>query len=193
MTDVHVSIQWKNATVFAGEEVECKIIFKNVSQTPALHRSLSPQSSQRERWKETLPTHHAQLSPALTRKTLTSAAQSIEAEASHRSAQSLNTPNGTRTFPHIQDIAPRASSSANPSHRRSLSIVTIGGDVVEDKTLHSLPLNFRRPGHGHGHNRAASLQAVPRSNGSINADRSSSIVAIPNYLIYAKNSASIQE
>src|SRR4051812_11084605 len=45
-TNVRVFVQWTESTVFAGEDIECQITFKNVATSPAPSRtSLHPSSA----------------------------------------------------------------------------------------------------------------------------------------------------
>ena len=177
MSDIRVSVQWKNSSVFAGEDVECVITFKNVSQAHYAPKSPSPNSQPRvasfgrDRWKESLPQHSANRSLGHTRNNSVSNAEkpSQAISESHKPALSLSTPHDTQQNPAIglKDTSkPTLNSGHNGRHRRSVSIVSIGGDLLAnqyDQKQRQASIS-KRPGRSHA--RAASLQGLPRQRGA---------------------------
>ena len=167
MSDIRVAVQWKSSTVFAGEDVECWVTFKNVAQPNNLTESPSAdlrrrdRITQRERFKDSLPplpakTHNAQTPPQRP------PGENVY-QASLRNQQAAQ--------PHITpkaggvsgDTAANGPYHTKAPHRRSISIISIGGDAatVHDDTKQTvIP---RRPGYGHG--RTSSLQVLPRRTG----------------------------
>ena len=159
MSDIRVSVQWKSSSVFAGEDLECIITFKNIAQvehgpkSPLPSSQLRVTSSGRERWKESLSQQSAPISVGHTRNSSLSYTASSKVQAtssSHKPAVSLNAPVSTR-----QDSAVNSNPSSKPvvsassgRHGRSVSIVSIGGDSTA-----------RRP--VRHHNRTASLHVLP--------------------------------
>lgn len=175
-----MSVQWKSSTVFAGEDVECTITFKNVSQSNNLRRSPSPSTqfrrhgSCRERWKETHSHRSVQGAAAYGNNTspLMLGFHHLNTR-SHTPALSLSTSNGLplARLPNASEPASRARSSEIHTHKKSVSIVSIGGDRI-DKTVPPDPiLSSGRPARGHV--RAASLQLLSRRAGSSNGGSSS--------------------
>lgn len=159
MSDIRVSVQWESSSVFAGEDLECIITFKNIAQaehgpkSPLPSSQLRVTSSGRERWKESLSQHNAPIAVGHTRNSSLSHTALSKAQAistSHKPAVSLNAPVSTR-----QDSAVNSDQSSSHvvsascgKHGRSVSIVSIGGDSTA-----------RRP--ARYHNRTASLQVLP--------------------------------
>lgn len=172
MSNIQVFVQWKNSTVFAGEEIECKITFKNVSQTSRARQPQSPiprlksAGSGRGRWKNSLPLQipagHFQSPTATTTKTF------HHITAAHRPTWSLGSSVATR---HIQSTEVSEQpwkdfSSKGHNHKRSVSIVSLGGEATNPINGYpdGQPQGTNRP--GRSHNRAASLQVLPRRNGA---------------------------
>ncbi|KAL6717475.1 Golgi membrane exchange factor (Ric1p-Rgp1p) subunit [Lecanora helva] len=169
MSDIRVSVQWKSSTVFAGEEIECTITFTNVSQVRKIRRSPSPNSqlrrnsSSRERWREALPLRSINPVQSSNHGVSTSARGVPMANSrAHKPALSLNAPNGFPPGPSLNASGSltQKSSIGNNKHRRSVSIVSIGGDAIDEAALPGPMITSGRPIGGHV--RAASLQVLPR-------------------------------
>ena len=170
MSHIRVSVQWKASTVFAGEELECTITFKNVSRAHCSRRSPSPSpqllshGSSRERWRETLPMRSAQRNLARSGHGATPAISETVQDISriHKPVLSLSTSHGPSPAPMVSapTSATKKPSLVNSKHRRSISIVSIGGDTIDEAPSSDPNLNsgeYRR-----GHHRAASLHVLPR-------------------------------
>ena len=167
MSDIRVSVHWKNPTVFAGEDVECTITFRNVSQTRSPRCSPSPSSqscansSPRERWKERLPMRSAQQIGNNSQIKSPSLSSSSEARSiSQKLALSPNASNGlSEVQSSLRDGIAKGQRAIKEKHRRSVSIVSIGGQTVDQAQSPRPASSFTRPTQGHA--RAASLQVLP--------------------------------
>ena len=173
MSDIRVSVKWKSSTVFAGEDIEGIITFKNVSQVDNLH--LSPSTGEcastrdldYDRQRETLlhfPTEgQASHSPAKLPSIPTVPHRSAKI---HKSALSLSTHRAFAASPAHgeQGVSSTESSSRTSKQRSSVSIVSIGGETVTEARSPDASTNSARPVRGHV--RAASLQLLPRSTAS---------------------------
>ena len=174
MSDIRVSVQWKNPTVFAGEEIECTITFKNIALARSVRRSPSPNShsashgSHQEQWKGTLPIRSANApTNAVYRKSPSLSGFPPSHARIQTQALSLSSAPGFPKSP-IVDVHNGAPISApgDNKHRRSVSIVSIGGEVTDETSPQSHMMNSGRS--GHSHTRAASLHVMPRRNGLLN-------------------------
>ncbi len=176
MSDIRVSVQWKSSSVFAGENIECTITFKNVARaqrTPSPNSQLRGQGFNRERWKDTLPSHLVKKPSDGHQRKKSLLSQS--GYRSHKPTLSLNSPNGHFPPPLHGNATPPQTSTQEK--RRSISIVSIGGNLADEEPGHATPLSgAKRP--GQGHSRAASLQVLPRRNGFPNSGPTSGIAAL---------------
>ncbi len=171
LTNIRVFVQWVEQTVFAGEDIECRITFKNIAATPSppsrstLHPP--PANGFATGGLRKAPTAQvkgkASLSPRPTQFT-----------RGHRTTLSLNAPAAS-----VRSQSQAASSTWNGgasrtgkeenTHKRSVSIISIGAsealteDVASQASLPERPSRSSRPSRGHG--RSASLQIIPRRNG----------------------------
>ncbi|KAF2257068.1 Rgp1-domain-containing protein [Trematosphaeria pertusa] len=165
-SNIRVFVQWKNPTVFAGEDIECTITFRNVA--PPEGRERSPARKQNgfapggERQRK-LPPVHSSTRPSMSRNS-SFASQAPPAHLrGHRPALSLHTPSslGERRSP-LPPSGAFSSGSATPGHKnghgRSLSIISLGTDAATEVS-HDRPASSRRPMRAHG--RSASLQVLP--------------------------------
>ncbi|KAE8445448.1 hypothetical protein EG329_013338 [Mollisiaceae sp. DMI_Dod_QoI] len=170
LTNIRVFVQWSEQTVFAGEEIECQITFKNVANTPTQSRTtLHPQAAngvvpegERSDRQRKIPGPQRKSNSAISSRGTPTA-------RGHRTTLSLSTP--------VASAIPQPNSNSwttTPSkgvkdghaHKRSVSIISIGpSDVgVEDINSHGSSIERSR-GQTKGHGRSASLQIVPRRNG----------------------------
>jgi RAB6A-GEF complex partner protein 2 len=172
-SNIRVFVQWSEQTVFAGEDIKCQIIFKNVAAVPNEARSSSHSGSLngfapgggRGRKGNPLQTPTAQ-----GKNTVSQNSRAVPSGRGHRSALSLNVPvgsgrsnqgSGLRSSGHIE------VGTEDRSHKRSVSIISLG--ISEDPGVEAIAqLNVaegsRRP--SRGHIRASSLQIVPRRSGT---------------------------
>jgi hypothetical protein len=163
-SNIRVFIRWHDQTVFAGEEVKCTVTFKNVAPIPGQSKPL-PQQSERSRLASPLHTRPR------SNQGLTPPPSASSGRGHRRSALSLSVPasqshsrTGSVQWPSSPISGDRRSSH---SHKRSVSIVSIGSNnAVEDHTQRNdLPTRPQRPHRGHG--RASSLQILPRAQGQL--------------------------
>ncbi|KAM0296847.1 hypothetical protein ACHAPQ_005423 [Fusarium lateritium] len=163
-SNIRVFIRWHDQTVFAGEEVKCTITFKNVTPGPGQSKQ-PPQQSERSRLASPL---HSRSKPS---QGLTPPPSASSGRGHRRSALSLSVPasqshsrTGSVQWPSSPGPSDRRS---NHSHKRSVSIVSIGSNnTVEDHTQRNdLPARPQRPHRGHG--RASSLQIIPRAQSNL--------------------------
>jgi hypothetical protein len=174
-SDIQVIVRWKEHTVFAGEDVECIITFKNVADTAnADNGSATQRPLHQRRASRTLPTasnlesHSPLKSPSnpFFHNRRRSIAQS-PLQKTHQFSGSISSPfSSSHSFPPaIQTPRLIQAETANHSHKRSLSILSIDGDAGIEKT--PALTQFQRQRSAWGHGRSASLQALPkRSAGS---------------------------
>ncbi|KAK2593357.1 Golgi membrane exchange factor (Ric1p-Rgp1p) subunit [Conoideocrella luteorostrata] len=160
---IRVFIQWRDQTVFAGEEVKATITFKNIASTSdqsRQQRSQQQQKLQGERQRLTVP---LQARATKGNVGLTSPPSTNATRGHRRSALSLSVStahshsrSGSVQWPHTAGSGGDWRPGHN--HKRSLSIVSIGStNTAEEHAQRSEPqLRSQRP-HGR-HNRAASLQ-----------------------------------
>ncbi|RYP83455.1 hypothetical protein DL769_001358 [Monosporascus sp. CRB-8-3] len=162
-SNIRVFIQWDEQAIFAGEDIKCKITFKNVAPGPNQNQSRSERSRQPSplldpsRIKTNDNNNNNGLAPPTPGR-------------GHRSTLSLTVPTagsrstgGPQPQPQPQQWPPPQPTPQRPghAHKRSLSIVSIGSNAtVEDQSLNGSPARPQRPGRGHG--RSASLQISPR-------------------------------
>jgi hypothetical protein len=154
--------------VFAGEDIDCEITFKNIATTPAPPRALLHPGSanslipggDRQRKQHPLQIKSSSLS-----------SRPAPPDRGHRTTLSLSAPvNSVRPSHGGSGSWNGGPSPKNPSHtgshKRSVSIISIGASetAVDDLASHaSLPEGSRRGPRGHG--RSASLQIIPRRGG----------------------------
>ncbi|KAF2839535.1 Rgp1-domain-containing protein [Patellaria atrata CBS 101060] len=159
-TDIRVFVQWKEFTVFAGEEIQCTITFKNVAPLPGSSRSpVRGSKSNGERQRKFTASQNTPKLAISRNSSFISQVPSVP-EHGHRPTLSLSTPsavNGHPPAPPTQNVPPTCAHR----HGRSLSILSMGTDIIGDEG-HARSISTttaRRPMRGHG--RSASLQVVP--------------------------------
>lgn len=162
-SNIRVFVQWKDSTVFAGEDVQCTITFKNVANpegrdpSPARkHNGFAPGGERQRK----LPPVHSFTRPSISRNS--SFVSNIPGSPhlrGHRPAQSL----------HASSVAGDARSPISPGgafgnngrghkHGRSISIISLGTDAAVGGS-HNGSVTPTRPNRGHG--RSASMQVMP--------------------------------
>jgi len=161
-SNIRVFVQWKDSTVFAGEDIECIITFKNVA--PLEGCDGSPQRRQNgfatggERQRK-LPPVHSSTRPSVSRNSSFTSQLPPPHVRGHRPALSLHTPStaGGPRSPAPPSVT-HGNSVGGQKHGRSVSIVSLGTDAGTEIS-HERAIPIRRPARGHG--RSASLQVVP--------------------------------
>ncbi|KAF2447173.1 hypothetical protein P171DRAFT_246851 [Karstenula rhodostoma CBS 690.94] len=163
-SNIRVFVQWKNSTVFAGEDIECTITFKNAAlpeggdKSPIRKANGFAPGGERQR---KLPPVHSSTRPSVSRNSsFTSLGAPAQNLRGHRPALSVQTASsvGERNRSPQSYSAAFNNGSATPTHKRahgkSLSIISLGTDVATEGSPAA-----RRPLRAHG--RSASLQVVP--------------------------------
>jgi hypothetical protein len=158
-SNIRVFVQWKNATVFAGEDIECTITFRNVALpeghdgSPARKQKGFAPSGERQR---KLPPVQSSTRPSASRHSSFASQIPLPQLRGHRPALSLNAPSaaGERKSP-VPPSGGFGNNSSGQRHGRSLSIISMGTDATADVNRGASP---RRPSR---HSRSGSLQIVP--------------------------------
>jgi hypothetical protein len=167
LTNIRVFVQWTEQTVFAGEEIECQITFKNIATTPApsktlLHPSATNGFASGGERQRKAPTTQIKANS-------TPNPRPSPPNRGHRTTLSLTTPVGPvqpQSAPGSWNGGPPKVSKDGSTHKRSVSIISIGaseGGVEDLKSHGNLPERPRGLSRGHG--RSASLQIVARRHG----------------------------
>ncbi|KAI6244886.1 hypothetical protein HI914_06852 [Erysiphe necator] len=157
--DVIVLVDWIESTVFAGEELKCNIIFRNVaidatSRKPSVHSTsnLSDRPEAKENF-EKVSSLRSNLSSQFSRTSLPS--------KPHGTTSSLNFPTSPRTqnYRRQSSIVSNQTSGDKVSHKRSVSIVSIGTSEKGYDQGNSVSNSIERSRKGQkSHIRSASLQ-----------------------------------
>lgn len=168
-SDIQVFVKWKDQTIFAGEDVECTITFKNVADsTPEPnHGAARHQSRQSRPGNNNTPPSNSESFFSL-KSPFSQSRRSHQISPAqkpfHRASSSWSPPWFTSHSypPPSAPSTPRMSHPPSHSHKRSVSILSIDSDAGPEKTPASNP----RPKPARGHGRSASLQVRPRRNES---------------------------
>lgn len=166
MSYLKVLVQWKNPTVQGGDDIECNVTFKNICSSidsPQSATRLPSPASRRDSCAEPLP---PPVERKVTRKLASHTVVNFRPRnVSHRSTYSFDTPLSIRQASghRVQrSFAKSVQEKDQRSHKRSISIVSIGDESLLDKIPTSyLPVASKRPIRAHG--RALSFQALPRA------------------------------
>ncbi|KAE8131186.1 Rgp1-domain-containing protein [Aspergillus pseudotamarii] len=166
-SDIQVFVKWKDQTIFAGEDVECTITFKNVVEGNVESNNGRQLSPQRKSSRPGSSTPHSDSFFSLksprnlfSNPNRRSSTTFSRRTPSHRVSSSLSSPLvGSHSFP--PPSTPRNGPPPSHKHKRSISILSIDSEGGGDRTPKtSSPFNRSRPARGHG--RSASLQVVPK-------------------------------
>lgn len=187
MSDIRVFVTFpESSTVFAGEKLECKITFKNVSPISGANRGVPQLHLQ----KPTaggygLPTNGnalgggknkgvpLQLPTGLRSGTMSPRLPTGRSSSGHKPSLSLSVPAGPKPAGPKPPASPLPAPSANGGighkHKRSISIVSLGSEVgVEGQGRGQGEDGFKSPHMPQGraarggHGRSASLHTLPR-------------------------------
>lgn len=171
---VRVFVHWRDQTVFAGEDVQCTITFKNVAPEPQEQK----QQSSRKPAPTLVSPLHGRAKAATSLTSPPPPAGSIRGH--RRSALSLSVPapdsrsrSGSIQWPHTPSSGDWRPGHA---HKRSVSIVSIGSASATDDhgARNDGGAKPQRPHRGHG--RAASLQILPRAQSTASGPQSGNAI-----------------
>ena len=167
-------MRWKEKAIFAGEDVECTITFKNVApEVPGAERDglLSPKHVRGGSRPVNGVIDGTSYSPAKSFNPFSFGNHRRPASTGHRARPALNRSNrhslSSQASPHSlsQSFPPTTSGSGNsdvsgPGHRhkRSVSIISVGTDATTERKQGPPPFSPRPWSHA----RSASLQVAPR-------------------------------
>jgi hypothetical protein len=169
LSNIRVFVQWTEQTIFAGEEVECEITFKNIATIPAPSRnSLHPSSAagngfapggERPRKATSVQVKNGAASPR----------PRLPPERGHKATLSLNVPPPSSRPQRTTDLwngAPLSGvKKGKGGHGRSVSIISIGASESSTICEGGNGNSNERPRITKGHGRSSSLQIVPRRHG----------------------------
>ena len=171
-SNIRAFIQWREPSVYAGEEIECIITFKNVAPSPQEEkRNAAENNAQSRHPSQGQQASHSRRASVAQSKTaahsrVPSAASSKSAQfvKGHRPALSLNVVTGTsRGGLHTAPIPAKGPNSAikpTAGHGRSLSIMSLGSDAASEGRGAFTGPTTKRP--AKPHSRSASLQVMPK-------------------------------
>ncbi|RMZ71050.1 intracellular transport [Pyrenophora seminiperda CCB06] len=162
-SNIRVFVQWKDSTVFAGEDIECTITFKNVAPPEGHDRSPTRRPNgfamggERQR-KLNVPVHSS-TRPSVSRNSSFASQLPPSHARGHGPALSIYAPSTAGGRPSAVPPSPAHGNNASgQKHGRSVSIVSLGTEAGTELS-HDRGIPVRRPARGHG--RSASLQVVP--------------------------------
>jgi hypothetical protein len=170
-SSIRVFVQWSEQTVFAGENIECQITFRNVAAIDSISKPLphftgfngfTPRG-EKQRKMTSLQTTVAQNKSHTLANT-----RIMPISRGHRATLSLNVPTGeggSQRGSVLRNGGPSEVGKKERSHRRSVSIISLGiTEGAGDETTSQLGLG-ERSRRLRGHTRASSLQIIPRRSG----------------------------
>ncbi|KAK2802662.1 hypothetical protein FQN50_007270 [Emmonsiellopsis sp. PD_5] len=166
-SDIQVFVRWKEQTIFAGEDVECTITFKNVTPTDP---ASDPNAAQTHYRRGSRPmngvVNGGNYSPAKSlnpfsfnnRRPATASPRNRHHafDKSHRPTASLSSPLGlSNSFP---PTFPNNNGGHTPGHghKRSVSIISLEPETTAGGKQGGPPVNNQRG--GRAHTRSASFQ-----------------------------------
>ncbi|RKF65304.1 putative intracellular protein transport protein [Erysiphe neolycopersici] len=155
--DIRVLVDWIESTIFAGEELKCNIIIRNVSVDTAQRKASVHSNSNLSNGPETTDNYQRTLTP---RANFLSQFNRPSVKG-HRPTHSSNSPNISKTqnCKRQSSIVSTKSSGERGPHKRSVSIISIGASEKEYEqgyTVSNLIERSRKDQKGHV--RSASLQ-----------------------------------
>ncbi|KAJ5780154.1 hypothetical protein N7457_005314 [Penicillium paradoxum] len=172
-SNIQVFVKWKDQTIFAGEDVECTITFKNVADTsPDAHHGGEEGRHSRKvsRVANRTPNPNSETffgfkSPQALFSGRRSFSISSQRKPYHRTASSLSSPLvGSHSFPPNSGTSTPRTWQPGHNHQRSVSILSIDSEGQADPAPSPRQYNRSLPARGHG--RSASLQVLPRRQNS---------------------------
>lgn len=166
LTNIRVFVQWTEQTVFAGEDIECQITFKNIANTSSQSRSLlHPQSANGIAHSDRVDRQRKTPQPQRKSNAAINARGALKTRG-HRTTLSLSTPITSNGPPPTTNSWASNDTTTQRSHKRSVSIISMGPSDTTAEDVHDQVSSADEPrGPSKGHGRSASLQIVPRRSG----------------------------
>lgn len=162
--NIRVFVRWDDdSTVYAGDEIRCTICFKNIATVGSSNPTQSQLKPPPHQYRSANSHPSSRLAPPPS--TPTSGPRRGHRPSSSLSVSPAKTTRGRAgSIPWIPASHPPDIQQSNGnSHRRSVSIVSIGSATSADSQATSnAGSTVSRPGRGHG--RSASLQIISRNN-----------------------------
>jgi hypothetical protein len=170
-SDIRVFVRWKEQTIFAGEDVECVITFRNVAPTDSTadadgsrHHGGAPRPANgvSNGGSFTLA-KSLNAFPFSTRRSLPATPRRRQTfDRTHGLSPSLSSPHAlSRSFPPTPVPSKDSGQPSGHRHKRSVSIISLEPGLTPERKQGLLSFS-PRPGRGHG--RSASVQVVPKRN-----------------------------
>ncbi|KAK5112141.1 hypothetical protein LTR62_004484 [Meristemomyces frigidus] len=176
-SNIRAFVQWKDASVYAGEEIECVITFRNIARAwqeeyaTEAQRSLATNGHGHlraaSRAPSTVASRRTSMAPSRPPPPSRAASSGIPARNApgvrgHRPTLSLNVVSapsrgGLHSAP-LPSHAPPGTVKPAKGHGRSLSIMSLGSTSTSEAQS---PAPHKRPARGHG--RSASMQLTSRT------------------------------
>ncbi len=175
--NIHVFVRFKDQSVFAGEEIQSIITFKNVANIPEETTPETKTWHPRGWVSSGYTAEHAGPRPTAINNHGARKASKI----GHRNTASLNIPFTASPVPRSTSwtASPIVRSNPAENHQRSVSIISLGSpDFGNDEGQRASRPPLSRPTFNHG--RSASLQVQYRGN-----DENHLGLASGNYAIFA--------
>ncbi len=175
-SNIAAFVRWKESSIYAGEDIECIITFKNVARVSAkegerdtqqarVHNGLSGRQSRTASIAGSRRSSIAHsVAPSMQTRPVTVSRQASQFRG-HRPALSLNVVGGlSRGDPQSAPAVATVPSSAVQKHGRSLSIMSLASDRTIDAQVSSTAVSAKRPLKMHG--RSASVASIPSTRAS---------------------------
>ena len=171
-SNIRAFVRWRESDVYAGEEIECIITFKNVAPVPGQAVKDDEQTNgvprdnrQAQGASQSRRSSIVQGKAPLGRTpSIASTARSGQTGGGHRPALSLNVVSvpsrGGLQSASAQAKGPTSAVQPTTGHGRSLSIMSLGSDVTSEGRGAIPGPAAKRPLRGHV--RSASLQTLPK-------------------------------
>ena len=174
-TTLRVLVQWADGPIFAGEDVKCKITFKNVA--PSSNELESDNAITKLKGVGLSGNRRQKAGPLQSPASRISRASSQSAQRQpglaqgHRQTLPLNVPSSKiLTKPNRGSaVAPQdAAALTERKHQRSLSIISLGGSEADGKESPVRDSAGPRHPPRRGHMRSTSLQVMPKRTSTAN-------------------------
>ncbi|KAK6439853.1 Golgi membrane exchange factor (Ric1p-Rgp1p) subunit [Oleoguttula sp. CCFEE 5521] len=169
ISNIRAFVQWKEPSVYAGDEIECIITFRNIASTikqeDEAHHGAKPSGGDARAAQSSRRSSLAPTNKLSTQAPSIAATRAPPNGRGHRPALSLSVVSAPskvglhsaplRSAP-LQTRTPITAKAAKGYHGRSLSIMSLGSEAPGDRTPPLIASTGRKP--SKGHMRSASLQ-----------------------------------